>query len=139
MFEIQTNWLAVVLCGVAYMVIGMLWYGPLFGKAWTKLMHWKKADIEKAKKSGEMPKTYSISLLASFVMAYALNLVMKISAISSVSEAVQLAIWLWVGFVAMSWLTLVLFEKKPSKLVAINTGYHLVTMVVMSVILFTVR
>ncbi len=30
----QINLLAVVVCAIASMVLGMLWYGPLFGKKW---------------------------------------------------------------------------------------------------------
>jgi len=30
------NWLAVVLGAAAFFVVGMVWYGALFGKAWQK-------------------------------------------------------------------------------------------------------
>lgn len=30
--------MAVLVCGVAALVIGSIWYGPLFGKAWMKIM-----------------------------------------------------------------------------------------------------
>ena len=30
----EINWLAVVLSGLSAFVLGGLWYGPLFGKAW---------------------------------------------------------------------------------------------------------
>jgi hypothetical protein len=36
--EITINYAAVLLAAVANMVVGMLWYGPLFGKQWQALM-----------------------------------------------------------------------------------------------------
>lgn len=33
--------LAVVLAAVVSMIVGWLWYGPLFGKQWMALMGWK--------------------------------------------------------------------------------------------------
>ncbi|OFW66266.1 MAG: hypothetical protein A2Z12_05715 [Actinobacteria bacterium RBG_16_68_21] len=30
------DWLAVVVGALVFMVVGFLWYGPLFGKAWSK-------------------------------------------------------------------------------------------------------
>jgi len=32
----ELDWLAVIVGTVALMVLGWLWYGPLFGKAWAK-------------------------------------------------------------------------------------------------------
>lgn len=30
------DWLAILLGAIAIMILGWLWYGPLFGKAWSK-------------------------------------------------------------------------------------------------------
>ena len=36
--EFSINFLAVVVCVVAGMPVGFLWFGPLFGKAWAAHM-----------------------------------------------------------------------------------------------------
>ncbi|MBI3341870.1 DUF1761 domain-containing protein, partial [Candidatus Curtissbacteria bacterium] len=36
--EFQINYMAVVAAAVVNMVLGFLWYGPLFGKPWMKMM-----------------------------------------------------------------------------------------------------
>ena len=36
MITFNVNWLAIVAGMVANMVVGALWYGPLFGKRWMK-------------------------------------------------------------------------------------------------------
>ena len=32
----EINWLAVVLGAVAFFLVGVIWYGMVFGKAWQK-------------------------------------------------------------------------------------------------------
>ena len=54
---VDINYIAVVGAAVAAMVIGFLWYGPLFGKQWTKLMNFDKKKIDEAKRKG-MGKIY---------------------------------------------------------------------------------
>jgi len=35
---IEVNYLAVFIATIASFVFGWLWYGPLFGKAWMRMM-----------------------------------------------------------------------------------------------------
>ena len=34
----DVNWLAVLVAGIIPLVVGFLWYGPIFGKQWLSLM-----------------------------------------------------------------------------------------------------
>jgi hypothetical protein len=70
MEELYINWLAVLLAGLASIVIGSVWYAPaVFGKMWAKLA---KVDEKKLKKSGVRPFVVAVllSLLAAFVIAF---------------------------------------------------------------------
>lgn len=40
--QASINYLAVLIAAVASMIIGFLGYGPLFGKAWMRLMNFDK-------------------------------------------------------------------------------------------------
>jgi hypothetical protein len=51
--EFEINYLAILASGIIMMVLGYLWYGPLFGKPWMKLAGITKSDMEKSKKNGE--------------------------------------------------------------------------------------
>lgn len=137
MFLVPINYLAIILCAVASMVIGFLWYGPIFGKQWMKLVGMTKEKMEAAK--GGMPKTYGVMFVSSLVMAYALAHFIWYAAPGSVTLliGVKTALWGWVGFVATTTLSRFLFspEKKPMTLYYIDTGYYLVTLVVMGGIL----
>jgi hypothetical protein len=136
MFLVHVNYLAVALCGVLSMVVGFIWYGPLFGKEWMKLVGMKKRKMSDA--NADMPKTYGLMFLCSLLMAYVLAHIEWYAAPGSLTMmiAVKTAIWVWLGFVAttgfMKFLTLP--EKKPLKLFIIETGYNFVNLVLMGVV-----
>lgn len=130
---------AILLCTVASMVIGFAWYSPLlFAKPWMKLSGWTEKQMKENQKSGQMAKTYGISTLTSLVMAYVLNMLMNRSGINSIYPALMTAFWVWLGFVATTSITEVLYMKRSWTLYLINTGYQLATLLVMAVILVLV-
>ena len=137
MFLVPINYLAIVVCGVVAMALGFLWYGPLFGKEWMKLVGMTQEKMTQAKKG--MTKTYTISFLSSLVMAYALAHFVWFTApgAGTVLVGIKTGIWAWVGFVATTSLSSYLYtaEKKPTRLYLIDTGYYLVLLVLMGVIL----
>ena len=65
----EVNLLAVLVAGIVPMLIGSLWYGPLFGKRWMALMEMTADEIQE----GFNPvKTYGVSFLLSLVTAFVL-------------------------------------------------------------------
>lgn len=135
MFNAQVNWFAIVASGIAYMVIGFLWYGPFFAKPWMQLVGLTKKDMDKSMKDGSMPKTYATSFIAALVTAYVTNVLIVMLNVTDVGSAVALGVMLWLGYVAATYASQVLYEFKPFKLYLINVGYSLVTLVVTAVIL----
>lgn len=131
------NYFAVTAATIAAQVIGFTWYGPLFGKLWMKLSGMSEKQIADAKKKGMkgMKSTFAISILGSFVMAFVLAHFVDYVEATTVSGALQLAFWLWLGFIATVALGSVLWEGKSWKLYALNVAYYLVTLSVMASIL----
>ncbi len=131
---LNVNWLAILGAVVSSMVIGFLWYSPiLFGKEWQELSKIKKGDIDQSSKG--MAKTYSTTMIGAFVMAYVLKLLIDLVYVTSVFEGMQLAFWIWLGFVATSMVNTVLYDKKPWALYLINSGYQLANLLAMGAIL----
>lgn len=64
------NWLAVLVAAVSSFVIGGLWYGPLFGRAWMQAFGFTEEDL----KQRSVPKTFGLSLLLAFVAALILEM-----------------------------------------------------------------
>jgi len=134
MFE-NINYVEILASGVAAMVVGFLWYGPVLGKLWQKESGVTAAKIEAGKK--EMPKTYGLMFIAALVQAYVLAMLISLAGATDMMSAATVAFWAWLGFVATVRLSDVLFEGKSTTLFGINVGYTLVTLIVMSAIIVT--
>ena len=127
------DYLAVLIAAVASMIIGYVWYGPLFGKQWMKLSGVTQGDIEAGKK--DMPKTYGLMYISAAVMAYVLSAFIYYAGATDMVAGAMVGFWAWLGFVATVLLGGVLFEKKSLDLYYLNSGYNLVTLVVMGAII----
>lgn len=136
---IDVNYLAVLLAGVASMILGFLWYSPIIlGKQWMKERGFTKDSLQKAQK--EMGMLYGLSFIVSLVTAYILSHVMTLSVsffqYSPVSTRLTTAFWMWLGFVMPVQLTGTIFsDKKNWKLFGIDTGYQLVSLIAMGLVL----
>ena len=128
---------AVLVCALATMVIGFVWYSPLlFANPWMKLMGYDpndKARIAEMQKSAG--PTYALALIASLLSAAVLARIILISSVQSPVYGMKIALAVWLGFVTTVQLTNALFSRQPARLYAINTGYQLVCYVVMGAIL----
>jgi hypothetical protein len=134
------NWLAIVLCGVAAVIIGFLWFGPLFGKAWMSSMGKTMPSPEERKKMGSaMMKSALIAfvgaMITAFVLARAIMLGSVAEGITGVSAAFHFAFWNWLGFMMPVVLGAVLWEQKTWKWFFITAGYYLVDLIAMGLIL----
>lgn len=134
MQPVQINLVAVILAAVASMVLGFVWYGPLFGKQWMKLSGMTQKDMEGAKKKG-MEKMYMLAMVGSLVMAYVMAHFSQYTGAMTAQLGMQLGFWLWLGFVAPVQMSDVLWGKKSWPLYGLNTAFELVSMMAMGVIL----
>lgn len=132
--EVHVNWLAVVLATLSTMVVGSVWYArPVFGTIWMKL-----ARLD-PKKMADPKKAIGLTLLASLVTAYVLAHVAYIMhgyfGNSFLVDALETALWGWLGFTATRVLTHDLFENRPLALTLLTVGHELVTFLVMGLII----
>lgn len=132
MGHVDINYLAVLVCAVVPMLIGAVWYGPLFGKAWMEAVGKTEEEI---RKDFNPAKTYGLTVVANFVVAYVLARIMGYAGASFVIDGLMIALLCWLGFTAGTFYINNLFEAKPNKLLIINIFYHLVVVLVYSVIL----
>ncbi|MEN9337888.1 MAG: hypothetical protein RIQ41_202 [Candidatus Parcubacteria bacterium] len=126
--DIVINYWAVVGGAIFLFVMGMTWYGPLFGKTWMRIMgveSMSKEEIAKAQK--EMMPMYMIQvalgLVTSFVLYYFVQLI-----------GMHVAFWIWLGFsmplaAGSMWDTQKGYKMKKF---LITAGYQLVTLVVLA-------
>ena len=140
--NIEINYLAIVIAVVANFILGFLWYTPLFGKAWGKEMGF---DMTQKPPAGALMKGMIIMIIGNFLMAYvfAHNIAvwnpvtwgLPASEVSPMAMAFSAAFFTWLGFFLPVDLNRVAWEMKSWKLFFINTGYHLVALIVVALIL----
>ncbi len=131
MHSVDINYLAVLVCAVISMVTGSMWYGPLFGKAWMK----ETGMTEESVKDFNPVKMYGIAFVAHFVIALVMGYVISLIGAEGVIGGIRVALTAWVGFVAATMLINGLFQGKSTKLFIIDSGYHLVNMLIFGIIL----
>lgn len=131
----EVNYLALVLSSVASMIIGMIWYGPLFGEAWMKEMGFTKADMEKAKKKG-MAGTMFTAFVSWLVLSYFAGYFIEMAGTAGdYMASLKVVGAIWLGFIATVSLGSVLWENKSVKLYILNNGYDVVTFAAITAIL----
>ena len=123
------NWLAIIIATVAAMVIGFLWYGPIFGKSWMALTGRGMGE------GGSPGPLYALTALAAFIEAIALNWFINETGWTTGAGGALIGLYASLGFVATAFFSQTLFVGKPARLYAIDAGYQVFQAVVMGAII----
>jgi hypothetical protein len=127
---------AILLCVITYLIIGTVWYGPLFSKAWTKM---NGIDITTKKKEDMMRGMIEgmvMSIITGFVITVVLGRGMEILLIQNWMQPMIIATILWLPFTALPFAQNYAYLQKPKKLLLIDAGYMLISLWAMSLILY---
>ena len=129
----KLNYLAVVVTALLAFVMGAVWYSPLlFGKAYLEVRGMDPAAMAGMRPAaGEVLGEFAKNLVVAFVLAH---FVVRLG-VGDWKGALQLGLWVWVGFQAMLLMGAVLHEKMPWVLYAIHAGDAFVKTLAMTVIL----
>jgi hypothetical protein len=119
------------------MAIGALWYSSyLFGNRWFFLSGFDMDNPLHIEQMRNGAKTsYGIAAVNSLVIAFVLWYILYKGAVTLASDAIFVAMFLWVGFVVTTSLTNTLFSRRTKELWAIDVGYHGAGLVAMSIVL----
>lgn len=130
------NLWAVLVAGVSSMFLGGLWYGPLFGKLWMKLMGIDKKKMAKMMKDC-MPMwlSYLLMFIGSLIMALILALILDGLRATTIVQSLVVSFLIWLGFVMPITLGSVLWEGKSFKLFFLNSAYNIINIFVVATIL----
>jgi len=115
----EVNWIAVLLCGVASLVLGGLWYSPmLFAGAWQRAAGLSDEQARSGHMAVIFGGAFVLSVIAAAVFAMFLGHDMSLGAATAAGFSAGLC------WVAASFGINYLFERRPLKLWLINGGYH---------------
>lgn len=125
----EINWLLILIAAISSFVIGGIWYGPLFGKAWMKEFGFTTEDLKKRK----LVKVFGTSLILMLIAA--INLAMFIGTDTNISYGATAGFLAGLGWVGTLLGVIYLFEMRSFKAWLINTGYCIVSLTTMGAIL----
>src|SRR3954447_16266767 len=126
---------AVLLATLSSMVVGFVWYSrPVMGNRWMRLSGVSEEQVAKS----PVP-AFIATIIASFVTALVLAGAASISQAyyggSSLGNALITGLILWAGFTAARFVTHDAFDRRSPSLTLLNSGYELITIVVMALII----
>jgi hypothetical protein len=139
MFMIQfhsLNNLAILVSAVILWVLGAIWYSPaLFAKQWIQLLGIK---VEPGKKDG-MLLGMTASFIGDLVLSFILSTIIMWSNATGFGKGAVIGVLVWMAFFAAPNLPQGIYERRPFKLFAINSGYWLVGLFIVSGLLASWR
>lgn len=128
-FSIFTvNYWAVLVSGIAYFVLGAVWYG-VFAEPWMKGIGKKRDELT------PRPLDYAVSLVGEILVAFVVALAINAFGVSGVAEAIFVGALLWFGFALLPEIVHYAYEEKTFALLAINKGYDLLGVLLAAIIL----
>jgi Protein of unknown function (DUF1761) len=126
------NWLAVLVGGLGYFVLGAMWYSFLFKDAWIRLSGVNMSDPNLKK---GVAQTMFASLLLMIVASVGLAILITRIGSSGWMTGCKIGLLVGVCFSATSISISYLYEKKPLGLHLINGVYNLAGCVVAGIII----
>lgn len=126
MDNIQIDLLTVLVAALLNVMIGFFWYSKwLFGPVLTQLNHEKSE-----KKHSKLSILYGF--IVSLVIAYFLAFFETYMGITTVTDGMFIGFAVWLGFVATTQISSVIWKDVPFKVFLLNTSYKLLSLLVMS-------
>lgn len=135
------NYWAVLACGVSSMVVGYIWYGPLFGKLWLQVVGATPKDLKARKEmQAKAGPLYLVQFLLTLFQAYVLaHYILGWKEASGIENS----LWIWAAFVIPTVAGLSMWNNDSSKVAwtkfLLSAGYQLVNFVMFGWILSTWR
>ena len=127
--HVPEHWLPFVIAVLLPMIVGSLWYGPLFGKIWMGMIDLTE---EKIKETLNPAKSYGGSFIGSILTTYVFSLLITHMDMGTLWGGLTVGFAAWVGFsLPMGWQS-VAWEDKGYGLFVLNQAYNLIVFLLMA-------
>ncbi len=126
------NFLAILVAAIAHMVLGFLWYGPLFSKPWMAARGMKAEDMQNQSFN---PVGYLVPFVGALVSAYVLSLFITATGQTMAGGGLLVGLLAGLGLLVPAYAATYLFSGKSMTLYLIDVGYSVVSLAIMGLIL----
>ena len=123
------NWWAVLVATVLAFVLGGVWYGPLFGKAWMDALGVTEEEIEPS------PRPFIISFFTALLTAIVLAWLIVVTGMTGLAGGALLGLITGIGFIATAMASDSAFCGWSLKLFLIQSGYRVLYSIIMGAVL----
>jgi len=128
------NWLSIIVAAASAFMLGGLWYSPLlFAKRWMK----ETGITEESTKNNNMVKIFSLAFLLSLIASF--FLAMFIGANAGAGFGAMAGFMAGLGWVFTFMGIIYLFESRTLALFLINSGYSIVSLTIMGLIIGVIQ
>ncbi len=127
---VQVNIWAILVASLVNMAVGALWYSPvLFAGPWLRM-----SGVKTAEGAGRVVE-YVGAYFSGLILAAILAVVLSMAGTQTLSEGLLVGVMVWLGFTAAPSFANTIFENRPFGLWGINSGYPLVSIILMTILL----
>jgi len=131
------NYYAILVGSVLAMIVGAIWYGPLFGKKWLDIIGATERDLEERKKmQAESKPLYLIQLVLTLFQVLVLA---HLVADTTRAGGLERALWIWAAFVVPTLASCAMWTNDSKKQkwarFLIQGGYQLVIFIIFGLLL----
>lgn len=130
---VRHNPAAIIVATLIYFFLGGAWF-TTFKQPWLSGTGVQIADSA-ATPGMRLWLPYLIALIMTGILATALSWIIQATGPQTAARGASIAAALWLGFVFTTWATEYAFEARSISILAINTGYSLLGMVLMGLVL----
>lgn len=137
MEPLTVNYLAIATGAVLSMIIGAIWYGPLFGKKWMEINGVNSTDLEEIKK---MQKSAGPLYFVQFILTlFQVLILAHLIADTKLAGGLERSLWIWAAFIIPTLAGAVMWTSESGKRkwtrFLIQGGYQLVLFILFGLLL----
>lgn len=125
----MVNWLAVFVAALSGFVVGWAWYGPICGKAWSRVTGITKESGDRIPPALVFGSAYVLNFIA------ATGIALQNGTHTGIWFALHVGLMGAVFFIAPALGVIYLFEHRPLVQWLVNAGYQVVNFSVMGAII----
>ena len=126
------NWLAVIVAGLAYFMLGAIWYSFIFKNAWLKAAN---VNVNDPNMKGGVAQIMLTSLILMIIASLGIALILSKISPQTTMTGVKVGLLAGLCFSVTGISISYLYEKRPLALHLINGAYNTVGCVIAGIIL----
>ncbi|MGH2792713.1 MAG: DUF1761 domain-containing protein [Actinomycetota bacterium] len=123
--DVTIDWVGVIVATLAAMVLGALWYGPLFGERWVALMGKSREELQ-----ANMGIGYGLALVGAFILSIVMTYVTQWGVAEGFGEGAVVGVVMWAGFVIATQVSGMVFEGRSWEFIMLVSGNSLLTFLI---------